>query len=149
MSLNASLTFWPMADYFIKNSGTWVMNTIQIMNQAPWLFILKSAQCWNMLLLIGDKRMEVVMFMVRSDALGISSFSSRQNNSVKLCVFPSSPVRPALLHAHPVHRPCRRGGETLFHGAEVSGGHPAPALVPGILWRQLRGQGLSGLSHQT
>lgn len=64
-------------------------------------------------------------------------------------MFPSSSVRSALLHAHPVHRPCRRGGETLFHGAEVSGWHPAPALVPGILWRQLRGQGLSGLSHQT
>lgn len=57
--------------------------------------------------------------------------------------------RPAFLHAHPVHRPYRRGRETLFLSAKVSGGYPTPTHVSGVLRRQPRGQGLSRLSHQT
>lgn len=57
--------------------------------------------------------------------------------------------RSAVLHAHPVHRPYRRGRETLFLSAKVSGGYPSPAHVSGVPRRQPRGQGLSRLSHQT
>ena len=57
--------------------------------------------------------------------------------------------RSAVLHAHPVHRPYRRGRETLFLSAEVSSGYPTPAHISGVPRCQPRGQGLSRLSHQT
>lgn len=150
---SASLTFWTIADFFSKNSGTWVMpalKTMWMINHAPWWFILKSVQYWNTLLLCWHWMQQHWICNVWGWIWcpGLWHHVPQGRKSRQNLVFFPPFVRSAVLHAHPVHRPHRRGRETLFHCAEVSGWHPTPALVPGILRRQPWGQGLSGLSQQ-
>lgn len=70
---------------------------------------------------IGCSRIGSVMCAVRFDVLGyVLTFPKIENLDKTSCFSPPF-VRSAVLHAHPVHRPHGRGGETLFHCAEASG----------------------------
>lgn len=76
---------------------------------------------------IGCSRIGSVMCAVRFDApkswfhqKNVITFPKIENLDKTSCFSPPF-VRSAVLHAHPVHRPHGRGGETLFHCAEVNG----------------------------